>query len=239
MSDTATLITDSLARCGLDSTPTHVTRAMVGSWLNEAQRQLCAHGRLLATIWRGKSQAGAELYQLPGQFYKITRVEIRDSTFNVNRALKTMTPYERSPNRSWKSGDFPTRFGIWGANDIAATTDNKPCLFFDKNFGDTSASYNFFIWARQKPKDMADGGQGPEVQEYWQDGMKDYAEWRIRARISMANRDEAKLAQIAQQSWLRFLEQSADYRYDELLSPTYPIDEAGLIDPRDGQVIVS
>lgn len=226
---TGQLIDRALNRCGIDTAPANVGRPMVETWLNEAQRELCAAGRLLATIWKGKSQANAEYYQLPGEFYQILQVEVRQP--NLYRILGPMTLPQRNPDRTTVPGDVPSKFMVWGANDVSGSTDNKPILIFDKNFGDTSASYNVFVFARQKPKVMVDAGQDPEVGEYWQDIMLDYAEARIRLRLSKSDRTQVQVAQASLARFREEVEKSKEYRYDAMLVPIYGHDNDGIIYP--------
>lgn len=194
-------------RVGTSTTsPVHFSRAMVATWLSEAQRTLCAEGPILKTCFAGSSQANVEITSLPTpDFFKIVKIDLR-RTNSVKKRIKPMGHImERPVDRTTTTADVPEKYAIWAGND--ASGNNAKGIIWDKNFGasnpnaDPTNNPDLFIYLRQMPKTMADGGQDPEVAEVWQDALVDYGEMRARLRMAIMDGEQAKLAQIANAAW--------------------------------------
>ena len=237
MATTAVLIDDVCNRVGTDpANPAHFTRAMVATWLSQAQRTLCSDGPILKTCFQGTSQANVEICSLPTpDFFKITRIDLRRP--GLNKRIQPMAHIvERPADRSTTPSDVPNTYAIWAGND--ASGNNAKGIIWDKNFGTTGIAPDLFIYLRQMPKTMVDGGQAPEVLETWQDAMLDYGEMRARLRMAAMDDGQRQLATIARDAWELGRQRARDASEPENEDEPVTVRDAGLYTVDDEDMVV-
>jgi len=225
--DTATCINDVCDRVGTTAaTPAHFTRAMVATWLSEAARTLAMEGPILKTCFQGTSQANVEIMSLPApDFIKIVRIDLRRS--NVQKRIRPMGHIKERPvDRTTQTSDTPSKYAVWAGND--ASGNSVKGIVWDKNFGSTGTAPDLFIYLRQMPKTMVDGGQAPELTEVWMDACKDYAEMKARMRMAIMDPQQAVLAQLCAKSW-----ELAKQRARDSAEPETEDEAAPVIDDMD------
>jgi hypothetical protein len=233
---TAVLVTAVKSRVGEDTTPPgHGTHPMIVGWLNEAQRKLCAAGSILMTVWQAKSVAGGEFYQLSSDYFRIVKVEVRRADKSVIKRLYYRPIQHRPIDRSYDTNSIPAYYYLWGAND-PTSKNNKRLITFDVPFGTNAPSdiADIFIYARQKPKDMAEGGQDPEVEDIFQDGCVSYAVARWRERMAATDPAQIALYRDAMNEYREFLEMAKRWIHplqkDQMMATG---DDMGYTDMRD------
>lgn len=233
MPDTTTLINRVKNRVGSDSDLGSALgeRAMILAWLDEAQKILAGEGPILVTIFKGSSVANAEALSVPvPDFYAIHRVELRRPTTNVYRELTPMRPLERPVDRTVRTGDVPSKYLVWGGNDVDG--NNVQALLFDKNFAESDVDNgDLWIWIRQMPKTMAENTQAPEVTERWQMGLLCYAEMRWRMRQSAVDPTQITLVKMLAPEWEEWKAKARRHRVN-LDRPLGPVNNAGYF-PQD------
>lgn len=203
---TAELITQTRTRFGEDSTTaTQVTDAQILSFLNVAQRELCAETNLLLSCWTSSTVAGQEDYSVPSDYHKAEAVFLYKATgANTKTRLRPIGILDRDP--SLAQGE-PMYYYIWGVN----VSGNNQYKFGLRPIPIESGTDDLRIWARQMPKDMVSGGQAPEVKDVWQDALVDGCLMLLYLRLAPGDSMMLQLADRAAARWGSRKKEAEDY----------------------------
>ena len=177
---TTELITAVRDEFGEDTpSPSGVSDVQILGFLNKRQREMCMRSDVLLTCHDVETKNGQETYATPPEYLKVSAVFI----YRANGLQRRLDPMEMP----WRDATKRTsadqhHFYIWGANDT--TGNNTPLIGLQDIPNADSATKDLNVYHRQAPKVMVSGGQAPEVNFAFQDGLIQGALASIYSRLS-------------------------------------------------------